>query len=161
LESLCLLENVAEHSSNAPCPLRDRPRRVDQRRRGEWVLERLNGPLKPHDAAINADIVEVKEMETLPFERPRTVGRSAYSRHPAPPLRTSAEGHRAPRIANGRQGAFYCLGKGTDARSRVAKCGQHGNLRGSGWGQQDALRRWPSMMTRARTRAPIILSSND
>ena len=41
-----------------------------------------------------ADIVEVKEMETLPFERPRTVRRSAYSRHPAPPLRTSAEGHR-------------------------------------------------------------------
>lgn len=41
-----------------------------------------------------ADIVEVKEMEKLPFERPRTVRRSAYRRHPASPLRTSAEGHR-------------------------------------------------------------------
>lgn len=41
-----------------------------------------------------ADIVEVKEMETLLFERPRTVRRSAYRRHPASPLRTSAEGHR-------------------------------------------------------------------
>jgi hypothetical protein len=34
-------ENVVEHSSNAPCPLRDRPCRVDQRRRGE-TLQRFH-----------------------------------------------------------------------------------------------------------------------
>src|ERR1039458_8503498 len=41
-----------------------------------------------------ADIVAVKEMDTLPFERPRTVRKLTYRRHPASSLRTSAEGHR-------------------------------------------------------------------
>ena len=41
-----------------------------------------------------ADIVEAKEMETLPFERPRTVRGSARRRHSTPPLRTSAESYR-------------------------------------------------------------------
>ena len=41
-----------------------------------------------------ADIVEVTELETLPFRTPAYNTQISSPRHPASPLRTSTEGHR-------------------------------------------------------------------